>query len=166
MPHMKIVVASLKFSGAYPQERNPVSVFWVHIRMDLEDKSAESFLLRLHNPHRGFARYRCGSNAYERVKQFFHSEIIHGAAKKYGRHLSVQVIIRIEVRVYTLDKFNVCAELARVVFPHIIIELAIVDMLDLNTRFNGDLTGRKKVNTLLIYAVNALEIFSHINGPA
>src|SRR5688572_7071683 len=111
MTYMEIIASSFKFSGTDSEECNAVAMFRIHVGMYLKYKTRKLIFFRLHHPHRCLPGNGRRSDPNECVQQFLYTKVVHGASKKYRRDFSVEVMLDIKIRINTLDKFNVSAQL-------------------------------------------------------
>ena len=107
MPYVEVVSISLKFSRTYSYKCDAVSMSWVNICMDLENKAAEFIFMR-----NDFAQLRMPcfgnrSDVYKAIQQFLHSKIVYSATKENRSQLSFQVIVDVKFRVDAFYQFYI-----------------------------------------------------------
>ena len=82
-------------------------MFWVKVRMDLEDEPTEFIFINIYFPFVCFttSRHRCDSD--KGVQHFTNPEIIDGTSKEHRCDFSIQVFIGIQFSINSLEEFNI-----------------------------------------------------------
>ena len=95
---MNDVHVARELAGTNADEGESIPVLGIHIRLNLENKTRESRVIRLHLLVAGAAGLGRTGIIEESIQHELHAEVIDGAAKEDGSQLSVQHRGRIEAR--------------------------------------------------------------------
>jgi hypothetical protein len=93
------------------EERYPVAVRPVHVRLDLEDERREPLVVRLDQPLVALARGGQRHHLDEGVKQLGKTEVGDRAPEEHGRHRAARELVLIERVAGGVDELDVRAEL-------------------------------------------------------
>src|SRR5690606_12067665 len=107
LPYMEIVAAAFELSRTHTHKRDPVSVLWVHVGVYLENKAGEPSFLWGDDARSGGPRLWRRRNSYERIEQFFHAEVVHGATKEHRCHFPGAIVVHGKLRIHRFDQFHV-----------------------------------------------------------
>src|SRR5688572_8890363 len=162
---MIIVAAAFELTRTHTDKSNSISVLRIHVSVNFKNESTEFAFIRLYNADGCFARNRWRRNADKCIEQFFHTEIINSASKKYRSNFAVQIIFNIKIRINPFNQFHIGAELLCIVLAYEILQYSTIYIADLNTFLNSYFARRKQMQTFLIHAVNTFKGFSHADGP-
>src|SRR5690606_18075222 len=166
LPYMEIVAAAFELSRTHTHKRDPVSVLWVHVGVYLENKAGEPSFLWGDDARSGGPRLWRRCNSYERIEQFFHPEVVHGATKEYRCHFSGAIVVHGKLWIHRFDQFHVSPQLRCVAFAHVLIEACISNILDLDAIFYGLFTWGEKMEAFFVQAIHTFKRLAHADGPA
>ena len=108
---------------------------------ELEYKAAESIFLRLDSTLEGRNRTGLRCNLDKTIEKFLDAKCIEGRAEEYWRSLSGQIVIDIELGIYTFHELKVLAQFGSVDFANGLIDTRIGDIVDFHTFGSALLVG-------------------------
>src|SRR5580765_2641941 len=95
------------------QERHPIAMLRVHIRLNLEHKAGELIIRRLHQPLRTHARARRGSELEEPIQKWLDAEVCERAPEEHRRQLAGEETVAIELRAGAGQQGHLILQLTR-----------------------------------------------------
>src|SRR6187549_1946100 len=117
----------------------------VHVCVNFENKSAKLIFFRFDDTNCCLPRNRCWRNSDKRIQQFLDTEIIYGAPKKYRRHLAVQVVFNIKIRIDSFNQFYICPKLSGVILTDVFLQYLAMNVTYFYSFFYCGFAGPKKV---------------------
>ncbi len=107
---MLIVNVAFEFSRTNFHKSNAAAMIRIHVGVNFKNKTGKTVLLRLYNPFAGLYRTRTRGNPGKTVQQFFHAEIIRGAAEKNGSNFARKIFFHVKFGINAFNKFKVFAQ--------------------------------------------------------
>ncbi len=164
---VQVVGVALEFPGADSEERDPVAVVGVHIRMDLEHKPGELVFFGVDDAFFGGSGQRLGRDFHEAVQQFPDAEVIHGASEEYRGNFSRQILVSVEFRINGLDDLEFFPQGIGIWFPYVFVERISGKVGDFDFIFFFLFAVRPEEDQFFfVQAVDAFKPLPHANRPA
>ena len=136
----------------------------VDIRRNLEDKTGEFRLFRLHFTLFRLHRTRAWGYLHKAIQQFLHTEVIQGRAKEYRCHFPFQVFFLIKFRIYSIYQFQLTTQFISQLCTDLLIQLFGIDIYFY--LFRHHLLGRlEKIQIVFIDVINTLEADTTFDRP-
>ena len=130
----------------------------------LEDEAGKLWLLRLDCALFGHGGTRRGSYLYETVEQFLHSKVVKGRPKEHWCHLCTAVGFDVKLRIDSVYKLQVVAQLSGISLSNLLVKLVGVDVY-LHFLRHTLFVWREEVQLLLVNVINAFEPCALIDRP-
>ena len=160
------VFVAFEPSATDAQEGNTVAVFWVEVGVDLKDKTAELVLFHVEMAGRGLPAQRSGCDPNKGVEHFPNPEVIDGAAKEDGRHLSGEIAFDIQLAMNAVHEFYVLPQSRSIFFAEFVIEQGIIEAVKRQGILVGGLCiGGEQDEVLVVKIVDTLEVLAAVDGP-
>ncbi len=157
--------AGFVLAGADAEERDAVTMFRIHIGLNLEDEAAEFGFIRFNHAFAGITRLRSRSPANERVQDVLHTEVIDTGAEEDRRLVTGKETFqgeRFTSALNELDAFSDVPDFQReqLIEPRVIQSL---NNFDIVAKF---LAARSETDKLIVQKrEHTSESFSHSNRP-
>ena len=163
---VQVVGVTSEHAGTHFHEGDTVAVVGVHVGVDLEDKTGEFLLVRLHETLVRLAGKRAGSDFDETIQHLADTEVVQCRSEEHGGQLPVKVCLPVDGGVHFPNEFEVFPQLVGRAFTNMLVEFAGIDVVDLNAILNGLHACRVEAKVLAVYVVNTLELVTVTDGPA
>src|SRR5258708_16691688 len=99
--------------------------------MNFKDEAAEFILLYIQWAGRGLPASGARRDADKIVQHFPYPKVIDGAAEENGTHFPGQVVVHIQLAVYSIYQFYILPEGGSIFFPQFLIQQVAVEVVDL-----------------------------------
>src|SRR5579883_204572 len=108
--------AAHQFARADAQKSNPVAMIWIHVRLDLENKTGHFRFMRVNGPRPCLECLRRRRESLQRVDQVAHAEIAQGAAEIDRCQMALQIGLMVESLETFAGKLDLAARLLEIRF--------------------------------------------------
>ena len=164
MTHVQIRRVTSKLTRTYLTEGYTRTVVRVDVGRNLEHKAGKLRFFRLHLAFFCLYRTRTWRNFHKTIEQFLHTEVVQSRTKEHRSQFSFQVIIYVEFRIYSVNQFQLTAQLFSQRCTDMVVQILCMDVYFHLLRHH--LLGRlKKVQFLLVDVIHPLETWTTLNRP-
>ncbi|MNZ87027.1 hypothetical protein D3C78_1058740 [compost metagenome] len=164
--HLAQLHAFLVASGDHTHKGYSVTVFRIHIGLDLEHETAEFLFCGYHFTGAALTRHRRWSPGHQTVKHMVHTEVTQSGTEEYRRQITAQESFMIELVGGALHQLQLFTQLRGQIFTHGGIQLRVIQPFDYAHFLNGvAFTGLVKIGFILVQMINPFKQLAAADRP-